>query len=53
MRALLLLAFSSLLSPLCFAEPVSLFDGKTLTGWDFDPAMWSVKDGLITGGSTT
>jgi putative heme-binding domain-containing protein len=53
MRPLLLLALSSLLSPLCFAEPVSLFDGKTLTGWDFDPAMWSVKDGLITGGSTT
>ena len=53
MRSLLLLALSSLLSPLCFAEPVSLFDGKTLTGWDFDPAMWSVKDGLITGGSTT
>ena len=53
MRPLLLLALSSLLSPLCFAEPVSLFDGKTLTGWDFDPAMWNIKDGLITGGSTT
>jgi putative membrane-bound dehydrogenase-like protein len=30
-----------------------LFDGKTLTGWDFNPEMWSVQDGLITGGSTT
>jgi len=36
-----------------WAEPVSLFDGKTLDGWDFDAAMWRVEDGLITGGSTT
>ena len=35
------------------AEPTSLFDGKTLDGWDFDPAMWRVEDGVITGGSTT
>jgi putative membrane-bound dehydrogenase-like protein len=32
---------------------VSLFDGKTLDGWDYDPAMWRVEDGVITGGSTT
>ena len=35
------------------AEPTSLFDGKTLDGWDFDPSMWRVEDGVITGGSTT
>ena len=35
------------------AAPVPLFDGKTLEGWDFDPAMWRVEDGVITGGSTT
>lgn len=35
------------------AQPVSLFDGKTLDGWDFDPVMWRVEDGVITGGSTT
>ena len=35
------------------AQPVSLFDGKTLDGWDFDPKVWRVEDGLITGGSTT
>ena len=35
------------------AEPISLFDGKTLDGWDFDPSMWRVEDGVITGGSTT
>ena len=32
---------------------VSLFDGKLLEGWDFDPAIWRVEDGLMTGGSTT
>ena len=26
-----------------------LFDGKTLTGWDGNPKLWSVKDGAITG----
>ncbi len=33
------------------AEPTSLFDGKTLDGWDFDPSLWRVEDGVITGGS--
>ena len=27
----------------------SLFDGKTLDGWDGDPTLWSVEDGAITG----
>jgi hypothetical protein len=26
-----------------------LFDGKTLNGWDGDPRLWSVKDGVIVG----
>jgi putative heme-binding domain-containing protein len=52
-RPLSLLALCSLLSAFCHAEPVSLFDGKTLDCWDFDPAMWRVEDGVITGGSTT
>jgi putative heme-binding domain-containing protein len=43
----------SLLSALSHAAPVSLFDGKTLEGWDFDSTMWRVEDGVITGGSTT
>lgn len=34
-------------------QPVPLFDGKTLEGWDYDPAVWRVEDGCITGGSTT
>jgi putative membrane-bound dehydrogenase-like protein len=35
------------------AEPVSLFDGKSLEGWDYDPKLWRVEDGLIAGGSLT
>ena len=28
---------------------VRIFDGKTLDGWDGNPAYWSVKDGIIVG----
>ena len=31
---------------------VSLFDGKTLAGWDGRPGVWSVEDGAIVGVST-
>jgi Domain of Unknown Function (DUF1080) len=31
---------------------VSLFDGKTLDGWDGRPGVWSVEDGAIVGVST-
>jgi type 1 glutamine amidotransferase len=30
-----------------------IFDGKTLTGWDGDPGIWQVKDGAITGITST
>jgi len=30
----------------------SLFDGKSLDGWDGDPAYWSVQNGCLTGIST-
>ena len=30
----------------------SLFDGKTLDGWNGDPKFWSVQDGAITGITT-
>jgi type 1 glutamine amidotransferase len=30
----------------------SIFDGKTLKGWDGNPKLWSVKDGVITGQTT-
>ncbi len=32
---------------------VSLFDGKSLEGWEGDPAIWSVQDGAITGQTTS
>src|SRR5947209_18270089 len=28
---------------------VSIFDGKTLNGWDGDPDFWRVEDGAIVG----
>jgi len=30
----------------------TIFDGKTLEGWDGDPKFWSVEDGCITGQTT-
>jgi hypothetical protein len=41
--------------PLNFPEHagyVSLFDGKTLQGWDGNPKFWRVEDGAIVGEST-
>jgi len=37
--------------PLLAAEPKSLFDGKTLAGWEGDEKTWRVEDGVIVGGS--
>ena len=34
------------------ADWITLFDGKTLGGWDGDPRVWSVQDGAITGKTT-
>ena len=37
------------------AEPAgmkAIFNGKDLTGWDGDPRLWSVKDGVIHGETT-
>src|SRR5689334_1211154 len=37
------------------AEPSgmqSLFNGKDLSGWDGDPRLWSVKDGVLRGETT-
>ena len=53
--AKLTLLFAVLISSSAFAQsgedPVSIFDGKTLDGWEYDPAVWRVEDGVITGGS--
>jgi hypothetical protein len=61
----LTLALSLILSPLTFAQEhehaapppelagaKQLFNGKDLTGWDGDPRLWSVKDGVIRGETT-
>jgi hypothetical protein len=31
------------------AQERNLFNGKDLSGWDGNPELWSVKDGVITG----
>ncbi len=31
------------------AEPLPLFDGETLDGWEFTDGVWQVEDGAITG----
>ncbi len=33
-------------------EPQELFNGKDLSGWDGNPALWSVKDGALVGRTT-
>lgn len=34
------------------ADRISLFDGRTLNGWDGDPKYWSIQDNAITGINT-
>jgi putative membrane-bound dehydrogenase-like protein len=46
LAALLLTSFVSL-------SAASLFDGKSLAGWEGDAKWWRVQDGLLTGGSST
>lgn len=39
-------------APLEPAGMKAIFDGKTLEGWDGDPRLWSVKDGVLRGETT-
>lgn len=49
-RIMLLLAVMAMASVRVSGDEwQSLFDGKTLEGWDGDPRVWSVQDGVITG----
>ena len=35
---------------LCGAQPVPMFNGRDLSGWEVDtPGIWTVKDGIVTG----
>lgn len=52
MKTLLNLALLASASFAIGAEPVAIFDGKSLTGWDGDPFFWTVEDGAITGTTT-
>ncbi len=48
MRYLITL-FTALAGAAFAAEWKPMFNGKDLTGWDGDPKLWSVVDGVITG----
>jgi hypothetical protein len=50
-RWTLLVSFLALVAWLHAAEPgfQPLFNGKDLTGWDGDPRLWKVENGVITG----
>jgi len=63
-RSLMLLALASFAFPALAAdgpqkappEPADMrviFNGKDLAGWDGDPRLWSVKDGVLHGETTT
>lgn len=40
-------------APPVLSAPVSLFDGKTLAGWEGNSSIWRVEGGALTGGSLT
>lgn len=51
----LLAALEISLMPPCSAQEgdwQTIFDGKSLDGWDGDPRLWRVEDGAITGQTT-
>ncbi|MDZ4287016.1 MAG: DUF1080 domain-containing protein [Prosthecobacter sp.] len=51
MKKLLLLLASFTLATASLAQDgfTSLFNGKDLTGWDGDPKLWKVEDGVVIG----
>jgi hypothetical protein len=49
MKHVLALVGSLALATTVFAEEKNLFNGKDLTGWEGNPELWSVKDGVIHG----
>jgi hypothetical protein len=62
-RSLTLIAFASFavhalaadgpqVAPAESADMTCIFNGKDLTGWDGDPGLWSVRDGVIRGETT-
>jgi hypothetical protein len=52
--AAVLVTVVSIVSAQAPAKPVSLFDGRTFTGWEGDTTkMWRIEDGALVGGSLT
>ena len=51
MKHALAFVLLAVVGPVFAAEPVPLFDGKTLAGWEGDAKTWRVEDGAIVGGS--
>jgi hypothetical protein len=45
-------AAEPVMAPPVPADAKALFNGKDLDGWDGDPRLWSVKDGVIRGETT-
>lgn len=52
MKSLAVALLFSVLLPASAADPVPLFNGKDLSGWDGDPKLWKVEDGIIIGTCT-
>ena len=48
-RALLICVVLLLPAAAPAENPISIFDGQTLNGWDGDPAYWRVENGAIAG----
>jgi len=42
----------SIFTSVVHADPKPLFNGKDLSGWEGNPDLWSVQDGVITGRTT-
>ncbi len=49
----LILLLAAVIAPLHAAEPVQIFDGKSLAGWkvDGEASYWTASDGILTGKS--
>lgn len=52
MKSLAVALLFFVLLPASAADPVPLFNGKDLSGWDGDPELWKVEDGIIIGTCT-
>jgi len=52
LRSAAIALVAAIAAPLTAADAISLFDGKTLDGWEGAEGLWRVEDGAITGETT-